>query len=158
GNEILYHPNTKELLLMNQFSQQINFNFGIALNDSALFFEDESSAWYIKLTSEEVQDVFGQQENSRFYELLGFNSIGEELNNALNGFEIQLSENLGLLTFIDCYHFPGELTAVQLKGQNNPLIGEYQLTYSDIYPWQPGDIIQYGGSKSYVEGMFTNST
>src|SRR5690606_19747306 len=47
---------------------------------------------------------------------------------------------------------------VQLKGQSNPLIGEYQLTYSDIYPWQPGDIIQYRGSKSYVEGMFTNGT
>lgn len=158
GNEIQYHPNTKELLLKNEHDEALTFNFGIALNDSALFYEDDNFSWYIKFVSEEEQDVFGQLENIRIFQLIGFDSVGEVLDNVLNGFEIRIAEILGLLSFIDCYHFPSELTAVQIKGQNNPILGEYQLTYSDIYSWQPGDVVQYRGSKSYIEGLFTNST
>lgn len=158
GTTIYYQENTMELQLTNEYSELLNFNFGLNLNDSALFYENDNSSWYIRLVGEEEQSVLGQNENVKHFAISAYNIGGVPLENELSDFIIQLSENLGLITFIDCYHFPNVLTGLQLSGQTNPLLGEYQLSYTDIYPWQPGDVIQYQGSRSYMQGTLTNTT
>jgi hypothetical protein len=158
GNTIYYNQNTFELHLTNENAEFLNFNFGLNLNDSSMFYQNSSSSWYIRLVSQEEQDVFGQLENVKQFEISAYDNTGLALDNNLTGFHIVLSENLGLLTFIDCYHFPEVNMGLQLRGQTNPLLGDYQLSYLQAYPWQPGDIIQYMGSQSYDMGAYVNRT
>ena len=42
---------------------------------------------------------------------------------------------------------------MELQGQTNPLIGSYQLTYDEAYPWQVGDVIQYFTSNAVQQGV-----
>jgi hypothetical protein len=158
GNTIYYNQNSFELHLTNENSEILNFNFGLDLNDSSMFYQNSSSSWYIRLVSQEEQDVFGQLENMKHFEVTAYDADGLALENDLTGFHIELSENLGLLTFIDCYHFPEVNTGLQLRGQTNPLFGDYQLSYLQAYPWQPGDVIQYLGAQSFEMGAYVNRT
>ena len=64
-----------------------------------------------------------------------------------------------MLSFINCYDFPSLEQGLELQGQTNPTIGNYQLTYDACYPWTTGDIIQYSTSNStggVAEIIYTN--
>jgi hypothetical protein len=158
GNQIFYNQNTEHLTIKNEISQNLVFNFGIALKDSSMFFETDSINYYIKYDALSVEDIFGQTDNVKHFKILTYNQNGDSINTALTGFEILLGEDLGLISFINCYYFPDILNVVELMGQTNPLIGVYMLTYGDAFPWQIGDVIQYRGHRSYPGENYSKIT
>lgn len=145
GNQIVYDQNTNILSLKNEQLQNLVFDFGVALNDSSLFYNADSVKYYIKFDALSFDDIYGQTDFVKHFKIHTYNQNGDSINTALTGFDILLAEDLGLISFIDCYYFPNILKAVSLRGQTNPLIGNYQLTYDDAYPWHTGDIVQYKG-------------
>ncbi len=148
GNSIFYDEGLKSLLLLNEEGDSLNFNFNMAIGDSALFYSSDTLNYYITYISIIEDSNLGVIDSCKIFTVQSYNDFGILQSNSLSDFEIKISKELGMLSFIDCYHFPNELIPVQIKGQTNPLLGIYQMTYLDAYPWNEGDVIQYQGDHS----------
>lgn len=143
GTNIRMNTVSGELLLKNSNDELLNFDFSIPIMGTSLFYSDASRNYYIEHTSTTSETFYGVTDNVHIFEIQAFDLGGSPVSSPLNGFEIRLSENNGLLSFINCFDFPSVQQGYELQGQTNPLIGSYQLTYSEAYPWQAGDVLQY---------------
>jgi hypothetical protein len=94
------------------------------------------------------------QENGRVehYFNANGNSITFEtaapMNNALDSLECLLTKNYGWLSTVGFSNFPDTLSAFQLIGFSAPEFGENDVTFSDVYDFQIGDIIHYEARKN----------
>jgi hypothetical protein len=148
GNTVFYDEVLKNLLLLNEEGDSLNFNFNMEIGDSALFYSSEAMRFFIHYTSIIQEDNLGVLDSCKYFTVQSYDGLDQIQNTTLSDFEIKISKEIGILSFIDCYHFPNEFIPIQLKGQTNPLLGDYQMTYLDAYPWSEGDVVQYKGSYS----------
>lgn len=158
GNRINYDHDNMFLDLLNETGDSLGFDFGMSINDSTLFFESDSLLYFIKYTSISNELALGLIDSTKHFEIITYDSLGNNIINSLSEFEILLTKNNGLISFIDCYHFPNELKSMEIMGQTNPLLGNYQLSYFEAYPWQEGDVIQYRGRNGYAGTNYTKYT
>lgn len=154
GRTIIYESINQTLRLSNYLLEPLTFDFDIALGDSSLFYSNAVHEYYIKYAGAAEEVILGQTDSVKSFTILHYNILGTPVNQGLNGFNIKIGKELGLLQFIDCHQFPAEEIGYELMGQLNPNIGKYQLTYDEAYPWQVGDKVQYLGSYSYYTGAW----
>ncbi|WP_317896997.1 T9SS type A sorting domain-containing protein [Aurantibacillus circumpalustris] len=148
GAQIIYDSLSQHLLLKNYVGDTLDFDFSIQLGDSAKFYENNTDKYFIKATQTQNETIYSVNDTVKTFTILHFNSLNQVVNSALQGKQIKLSKETGLISFIDTYHFPGVEKHFVLQGQLNPLIGIYQMRFEDLYPFQPGDSLQYFGSNS----------
>lgn len=148
GRQFIYDTNLNALHLTNANNEVLDFNFSVLPGDSSIVYQSLSDEYYLKFTSELEEIVLSVTDTVRTYQLLHYDNTGQPVNSALNNFEIKVGKELGMIKFIDCNNFPMSEVGLELLGQINPLIGYYQMTYDEMYPWQAGDIVEYQGSWS----------
>ncbi len=153
GNLIHYNTFTKELMLTNESGTMLTFDFGISIGDSSLFYSDGSLNYYILNQGSSFSPIYSIMDSIKHFQIRPFDNSGNLYSSELEGFDIQLSKNNGIISFINCLEFPYIQEGFTLQGQTNPLIGNYQMTYDIAYPWNVGDIIQYKGIANYPIGM-----
>lgn len=159
GKRLDYKSTTQELILKNKNNEPIIFDFGIALGDSAIFYSAIDGNYYIKYTSLNQELILDSLEWTKTFIILKYDVSENLVPSSLNGFQIKLTENLGLASFIEINNFPAVETGVSLVGQLNPTLGYYQLTYEEVFPWQIGDTLQYyGGNHNYEYDLHIYST
>lgn len=157
GRRIKYNHLTKELTLLNSSMEPLIFNFGISLGDSSIFYSN-GDEYYIRYDLLQQENVIDSLNWVKTYTIWKYDSSGNLSASPLNGFELKLSEQLGLVHFIDCNRFPNLEQGLYLMGQLNPTIGYYQMTYDEAFPWTPGDTIEYKGINYRQSwGMMTTS-
>jgi hypothetical protein len=149
GNNVLYENSNQILILINDELDSLKFDFSLNIGDSALFYQNASDLYYIRFDSIQLQTIYTVPDSVKLFTILHFDSIGNNIPSGLNHSQILLGKDLGLLRFINCYNFPVIEEAYQLAGQQNPLVGNYQPTYDDIYPFHIGDSLQFTGADNY---------
>jgi hypothetical protein len=157
GRLIKYITTTQELIITNADAEQLTFDFGINIGDSSVFYSNVDH-YYLRYDNLAQELVIDSLNWVKTFTIWKYDSFGNAVSSALNGFEIKLSEQLGLVSFIDCDNFPTSEKGFTLMGQLNPTIGYYQLTYDEIFPWNPGDTLEVKGT-NYKQswGMITRS-
>lgn len=148
GLKFHYNSATKELKLKNSSSEVLNFDLGVALGDSALFYSAPNQHYYLRYDSFQQELFIDSLEWIKTFTIHKYNDLDELVASPLNDFQIRLSENLGLASFINCKDFPVVEQGYVLQGQLNPTIGYYQLTYDEVFPWAPGDTLETRGVNS----------
>ncbi|MFK7785711.1 MAG: T9SS type A sorting domain-containing protein [Crocinitomicaceae bacterium] len=149
GNMLNWNSTTNELRVRNEQNELLSFDFGMNLGGSSQFYSNGSVNYFIELNTAQIETFFGLSDSVKTYSISATNTGGATISTSLDGFELKLSKNYGLLSFINTYDFPSQEQKVELKGQTNPLIGSYQLTYEESYPWQINDIVQYESSHAW---------
>lgn len=145
GRYIRYNNLTAELQLRNANSELLTFDFGINLGDSALFYSSVAGDYYIRYDNLSTELVLAVPNPVKTFTIWKYDDLGTLVNSPLNGFQLKLSEQYGLVSFIECHQFPDLEQGVQLEGQLNPPLGNYALTYDQAFPWAPGDTLQTKG-------------
>lgn len=158
GLKFNYNSATKDLNLQNANGEELNFDLGLALGDSALFYSTTDQHYYLRLDSFQQELIIDSLEWVKTFTIHKYNDLDELVASPLNDFQIRLSENLGLASFINCRDFPAVEQGYVLQGQLNPTIGYYQLTYDEVFPWAPGDTLETRGYNSNSSlGVYTVS-
>lgn len=148
GNQLNWNSVTRELALKNEAMEAIVFEFNSSIGSSTQFYSNGTINYFIAHTATNFENFFGVSDSVQIYTISALDNGGSPASSALNNFEIRLSKNYGLLSFINTYDFPIIEEGYELQGQTNPLIGIYQLTYDEAYPWQVGDVLQYYSSNT----------
>lgn len=146
GNEMQYIHTDEILKLTNKDGDPLDFDFSIAIGDSSLFFSAANTFYYIVHTSQSADNIYSVTDQVKHFEIRTYDGSNAAVPTPLTGFDIQLSENHGLISFINTFELPQVHEGLELSGQLNPTIGSYHMTMEELYPWQAGDVLQYHGS------------
>ena len=153
GRRIIYNITSKELISRNRALETLRFDFGMSQGDSAIFFTDNSgNDYFIRFDNLVQEAILGESDYVKSFSVWKYDAMENIMSSPLNGFEIKLSENLGMVSFIECDQFPNVEKGLTLMGQINPNLGNYQMTYDEVFPWEPGDTLEVRGSVSYYNG------
>lgn len=145
GRQFSFNSLTKELIINNSQGEELTFNFNLNIGDSLGFYTDNNSEYYIRYDNNTQELVIDSIDLVKTFSIWQYDIGGALIPSPLNGFEIKLSENYGLISFIDCHSFPTITKGLTLMGQLNPSIGYYQLTFDEVFPWNPGDTLELEG-------------
>jgi hypothetical protein len=145
GRNIYFDSIAKHLILYNFSNEEMVFDFSINQGDSSLFYSNGIDHFYLRLDTTAYELVIDSLDSVRTYTIWNYDGSGNLLASGLNGFQVKLSENLGLVSFIECNEFPQIEKGVELIGQLNPTIGYYQMTYDEAFPWDIGDTLEFRG-------------
>ncbi len=152
GRVLIMDTVSSTLTLNNEMSQQLFFDFGLPLGDSSLFYQNATDNFYIVYTSLQQETFFGQAGSTKTFVIRHYDNLSQPVSSNLHNFEIKLGEQLGLLQFINGNQFPTIEQGLTMRGQLNPTLGQYQMTYDEIYTWDVGDLIQYSTYESVQAG------
>ncbi|NVK62988.1 MAG: T9SS type A sorting domain-containing protein [Flavobacteriales bacterium] len=147
GITIKWNNVTRELSLLNNHAEAINFDFNLPIGASAPFYSNGSIEYRIEHSATVLSSFYNITDSVQLFEIQAFDPGGTPIASALNGFEIKLSKNYGIMSFINCFEFPALEQKFMLKGNTFPDFGEYSLTNDLAYPWQTGDQLQYRNSR-----------
>jgi hypothetical protein len=145
GRKVQFTSSTNSLIFTNASNNTLQFTFNLAVGDSSLIFANDTSQWYLLYDGTTEMSFLETTDSVRTFRLRKYDLLGNEMPSPLHNFQILLSENFGLLSFIQCYQFPDVEIGLQIAGQTDPPLGYYQLTKDEVYAWQPGDTLQYHG-------------
>lgn len=154
GRSFEWNNMTNTLELENRWNETLSFTFDIPVGDSSVFYQSDNTVYYFRYDELASENILNSPSNIKKYSIHKYDDLGNPLSSNLNGFEIKLSEDLGLVTFINTRDFPNTESGLELMGMRNPDLGYYQLTYDELFPWQPGDTLQYIGNNSGPFGSF----
>ncbi len=121
----------------------IQFNFTPVAGDSKVFYIDTVQKFTITFEYQDTVTILGYSDSARFYVINHYDLSGNIINSQLNGQQIIICKNLGLVRFFLINEFPEVLAPIALIGQGNQNIGLYNITAGMIYDFQPGDEIQH---------------
>lgn len=158
GRKVTYIAQTQELILTNLVDDTLRFSFDLVAQDSSIFYLDDVASWYIIYDGMTEQAFLDTIDMVKIFRIRKYDLMNNLLPSGLSEFEILLSENFGLLSFINCYQFPTLEVALQIAGQTDPPLGHYQMTMDEVYPWQEGDTLEYYGyTPGPAQGVFTQT-
>lgn len=150
-----YDSMTETLVLQNGEDEELTFDFGMTIGDSSQFYQNSELNAYIIAESGSQESILGYVDEIRNFRIQLYDPDGSSYDSPLNGQIIQLGIELGLISFFSVQDFPSSQQFYTLKGQTEPQIGDYMMTYDQIYPWHEGDEIQYlGRVEIYNFGLF----
>lgn len=153
GRYIKFNEQSEELILKTKNEVLLRFDFGLQLGDSALFYQTVNEEYYLKYSSIAQETFLSQSDSVKSFEINKYDNLGNPMTSSLNGFEVKLGKNLGIVQFIECNQFPTVEKGLQLMGQLNPTIGYYQMTYDEVYPWNVGDTLEVKGVAASTGGV-----
>ena len=143
GNQLKWNSVTLELIAENESNELLTFDFGLAIGNSAPFYSDGVNVYSIEHTSTILESFLGVSDSVQVFTTSVTDGGGTPIPSPLSSFEIKLSKNFGLTSFINIYDFPVIQHGLEMRGQTTPSLGNYQLTYDECYPWQVNDVLQY---------------
>lgn len=129
----------------------IHFNFNPVYGDTTIFYEDTIQKFSLMYECTDTITVLNYSDSARFFKMQHTDLNGNVINSQLNGQNIIIAKNLGLIQFFQIDSFPQVLNPLYLIGNENPDLGIIKITNEMLYDHQPGDKIQYR------EDYFTSS-
>ena len=123
GRKIDYINTSQTLLTYNSDGDTLQFDLALNLGDSTLIYSNSTDNYFLKHTSTGNLLILDSLQNVKNFEILHYNDLDQPIASDLHQFEIVLTENNGLASFIDCYRFPEIERSLHLTGQQNPNLG-----------------------------------
>jgi len=151
GSKISYN-NSGSYKFYTNSDDILNFNFSATAGQPTLFYESATEKFYYTFTKTDTIKISDIIDSARFYTVSHTNISGTPINSTLNGKNIIIGKNLGLIQFFQVDAFPQVLNPVFLLGQQYPELGFYTLTNEMLYDYAIGDVIQYHEKQHYNYG------
>ena len=107
-----------------------------------------------KVTAIGAQTFIGLNDNVKTIQLTAKNSAGNTITNILNGKELKLSENYGLVQTLGFRYFPLDTVMYHLAGIENPSAGLSNLTAREIFDFNVGDEFHVDDFYQYSASMY----
>ena len=138
--------NNGENVFPDRYGDSIFLNTMTGLNASftLVTFGDGS---YVRGTVSNIvqQIILGSPDSVKHIVLQKYNVMNNPVSCLLNGKEIRLAKNNGLVLFYPFTDFPNDSTSYRLVGKNNPGMGITNLFASSVYDYGIGDVFEYNG-------------
>lgn len=134
---------------VNSDMEILDFNFNIDPYGLHVFYEDDVQRFtYQYDPTIETYTIDGIVDSVKVYYIIHTTLSGSVIMSELQGREIIVGKDLGLIKFFVVNGFPDVLIPLTLLGTNSPDanspdVGLTKITYADIYDYYPGDEIQY---------------
>ena len=142
GTDVTYN-NVDSYVFYNLNHDSLHFSFNTNTGDTNIFYEDSIQKFLITYENTDTLNVLENLDSARYYKVIHTDIDGNTINSQLNGQNIIISKDIGLVQFFVVDSFPSVLKPVYLIGNASPTAGFYQLTNDMVYDYQPGDEIQY---------------
>jgi len=134
---------------VNSDMEILDFNFNIDPYGLHVFYEDDIQRFsYQYDPTITTYTIDGVVDSVKVYYIIHTTLGGDVIMSELQGREIIVGKDLGLIKFFVVNDFPNVLIPLTLLGTNSsdgnsPDVGLTKITYNDIYDYYPGDEIQY---------------
>jgi len=105
---------------------------------------------FAEVTSLDTASVLGQLDSVKVIHFHVFDSTGTKLNHRLNEMEVSISKNYGWVSTLNFNLFPDfsgpsaiyqSFVSGKLVGMDNPRLGIQNLTWFEVFDFQPGDVL-----------------
>lgn len=130
----------------------IHFDFTPVPGDTSVFYVDTIQRFSLIYEGMDTITVLSYSDSARIFKIQHTDLEGNEINSQLNGQNIIIAKDLGLIRFFQIDDFPQVLNPISLIGQENPNLGIFNITNEMLYDFQPGDEIQHRIAKYYSYG------
>jgi hypothetical protein len=96
---------------------------------------------YVEASVTQINEInfIGITDSVKTLSLQRKNASGQNIDDPINGQKILLSKNYGLIRLPKFDEFHTNLKFLDLCGKNNPVTGRTNLTFEEIFDFQPGD-------------------
>ncbi len=113
-----------------------------------VLFENDELIITGEVFSHQPEDIMSQTDSVKTINLQAYNSQMDSIGHNINGLQLKLSKNHGLVETLNFLSFPDETSGMlenhtnyELIGITNPDLGVQNLTWMDVHDFQPGDEI-----------------
>lgn len=140
--------NNGENIFVNRLSDSIVIDTRAKQGDSWLCYHGKDSVLVMaSVTSHDTMRFLGLTDSVKWIDFKTYDTGMNPLSLPLDSMTIAISKNYGLIQTINFYLFPQEplfssfygLEEYYLAGLTNPAIGTQNLTWFEVYDFQPGD-------------------
>lgn len=138
----IFGDNTGAYRFVTRFNDTLHFNFNLNMGDTSVFFEDATQKFSSIYDDNDTMTILGIADSVKVYTVRHTDLSGNVISSPLNGTQLVVSENNGLVNFFRIDSFPQILTPLKIIGNSVTASGFYQLTNEIVYDYQPGDEIQ----------------
>ncbi len=152
GLKMDYLYNLQHFIAWNKQNTPLHFDFSLPIGDSSEFFNAPNVHYFILHQGITTENIYTTSDQVKHFIVKVYDDLNAPVSSNLDGFDLQLGENLGLITFFDVNNFPTIEKKMGLNGQLNPTIGYYQLTYDEVFNWHPGDTLEVKGTANNGQG------
>ncbi len=151
GDEVLISPQGVHLFL-NKYQDTIKIQTKAILDESWKAYEDHRQIIEARIIQEDTMSFLGLSDSAKTIGFQVFSKSMEPLPQALNGYTMIFTKNHGVIKTLNFYQFPDYeqlnygwvndgLREHNLVGRTNPRAGIQNLTWFDVFDYQPGDEI-----------------
>ncbi|MBK6883606.1 MAG: T9SS type A sorting domain-containing protein [Flavobacteriales bacterium] len=136
------HGSSGEYVFHNNNGADLLFDAQLPEGDTMTMYQDADQRFLLTRTGTDQLAVLGQIDSVRHFELIHQDLSGSPIGSPLNGVDISIGKELGLITFFAVDSFPIVLQPLVLLGMTSPPLGFHQITNEMVFDHQPGDEIQ----------------
>jgi len=117
------------------------------LNEEWICYSRPDLSISASISSVGINDVLGIQDSIKMVSFQAKNADGQNISHEVNGMNLTLSKNYGLVKTLNFYDFPDSnfgtillsLTELSLCGYTNPEVGVQNLSWKQVNDHNPGD-------------------
>ncbi len=160
GRPVLIKDN-RDIYFFNYYNDSILIRTQADVNESWICYQwFDKSKIVAKVTSVKKDTILGIVDSIKIIELQAVDSLGYQISHDINGWQLKLSKNYGFISMPSFMVFPDfgdgvynkhhpDLGPFNLIGFTNPETGTTNLTWDEIYNYEPGDEIH---TSTYDQG------
>lgn len=132
------------LCFFNRYQKLIRINSQATLNQTWKFC-DLGIGTFIQARVRSIfpDSVLGNLDLVKFIELQAKNSANVSIPHSLNGTILKLSKHYGLTQMLDVYYVPNSTSVYTLAGLTSMNLGRTDLSWNEVYDFEPGDIYHH---------------
>lgn len=139
GESVFYNINNQPIAIKTQ----------AILNETWICYTSASVSFRATVSSIEEGEVLGLSDTLKTISFQAINANGQNIDHAVNAFQVVLSKDYGMQKTLNFYNFPQHYVGFFLKlmqqmtlaGFNQPETGIQDLTWKEVHDYEVGDIL-----------------
>jgi hypothetical protein len=136
----VYKKNNGTFFFFNRYQDTLHLNTQAGLNQSWSFFILGNDSRIDATVTQIITDsVLGVTDQVKVITFQAKDKSNQNIPHLMNGREIRLSQHYGLSLMYDVYRFPADTLVYTLCGKTSLSLGLQDISWADIYNFDPGD-------------------
>lgn len=157
GDKILIRPNG-ESVFYNINIEPVTIKTQANLNETWICYTSASVSFRATVSSIEEGEVLGLSDTLKTISFQAINANGQNIDHAVNAFQVVLSKDYGMQKTLNFYNFPQHYVGFFLKlmqqmtlvGFNQPETGIQDLSWKEVHDYEVGDILHIEAYTKFI--------
>ncbi len=149
---VIKSDNAGQYLFYNLKNDSLRFLFRPDADSTVVFFKDSTWVFSTLFEKTDTITILGKPDSARYFKIIHTDTEGNPVDSPLNGQEIIIGKDFGMVSFFVIDSFPEVLKPIRLVGDESHHAGFWKLTNEMAYNYQPDDEIQYFDASYYEPG------